>query len=150
MNIYEGDLKIILTENGATCSYMDGQPVMDAGLENSANISLFTRNKSRATNREWYGNKFFRGERQIGSDFEAATDQPITLSSINRVERASNSALRSSAYGTVETDVVNPNGSQYNVTVKLTPPAADATTLLLARYGGAWVQQITDPAYRRV
>ena len=63
---YQGDPKIILTENGATLKFVGGQPVMDRGLENFALISLLTKTG-------WAGNFFIRAEAdKIGSDFEEA------------------------------------------------------------------------------
>ena len=48
---FDGDPKLILTQNGATLQYLGGQPVLDRGVENQATIALFTAPG-------WCGNKF--------------------------------------------------------------------------------------------
>lgn len=143
MDIFQGDPRLFLTADGSSLKFTGGQPVMDRGLENLALISLFTR-------QGWPGNDLLRdpGER-VGSDFEEATEQPITLQALNDIRDAAEKALINPAFGRVTVVVENPNSYRLNITVRLEPPGRDIKTLLISKNGLNWVAQSLDPAHGR-
>lgn len=129
----QGDPLILIGQNGAAITWVDGQPVMDQGLENSALIALFTA-------RGWAGNKFLSPDEQIGSDFEESARGPLTRSKLAAIEQAAVAALSGSLYQ-VGAEASNPSGHRVDITVTLKPPGADLQTLLLSRNGQNWLNQ---------
>lgn len=121
---------------------------MDAGLENYAIISLFTR-------KGYWGNKLVSDpNKKIGSDFEDIAELPITVSNMNRLKRAAESALSgmvtSGAAESVDVTVSNPSGYKKSVSVLITPPGGrDAVSVLLSKNGKNWEFQADNPAYNR-
>ena len=55
-NRFQGDVAVSITEDGAKMKFINGQPVMDQGLENAVLISLFTK-KGYFENRGRQGSK---------------------------------------------------------------------------------------------
>ena len=142
-DIFSGDPRLFLSENGSRFIFRGGQPVMDRGLENLALISLFTR-------RGWPGNVLFSDiNQQIGSDFEEVANQPITLSMLNDVAQAAERALDNPAFGNVIVTVENPNSNRLNVTILIQPPGRDSMVLILSRNGDNWIAQKLEPAEGR-
>jgi len=131
---FQGDPKLSMTNNGAVLTFLGGQPVMDGGIENFINISLFTRPG-------WCGNDLFEQAQQIGSDFEASTEQAITLNSLVNIERSAQLALKSELFGDIEASASNPISSKINVEIILRPPGYDEQKLLLSRDGQKWIIQ---------
>lgn len=141
---FEGDPRLILTVNGSTLKFVGGQPVMDRGLENLVLISLFT-------TPGWAGNTLFRDVNQkIGSNFEIAANQPITLQSLNDIRDAAEKALNDPVFGKVTVAVGNPNGYRVDVNIIIEPPGEDIQKLLVSKNGINWQSQIIDPAHRRL
>lgn len=139
----QGDPRLILGPDGAYLQFVGGQPLMDAGLENLALISLFTAPG-------WCGNTFMNLNSQIGSDFEAACDQPITRAALNQIRNAAERALKHSAFGQVDVTVTNPDGYRLSIQIRITPPGSNPQEILLQKNGGNWKYQAHDPAYRRI
>ena len=143
-DIYQGDPRLVLNEAGSSLVFVGGQPRMDAGLENLALISLFTR-------QGWSGNVLLTDpDQKIGSDFEVAAEQPITLSALNDIRNAAEKAMDNQAFGTVTATVTNPVNDVLDITILIDPPAANPGQLRLTREGGNWLLQSIDPAYRRI
>lgn len=145
---YQGDPKLILTEEGADLVYKGGQPEMDRGLENAALISLHTRPG-------WAGNVLFRkASEQLGSKYEAANEAPITLTAFNNIRNAAKSALQwmidSKVASTVEAKTNNPTGKKMVTVVLIKPPSQDPLILLQTKNGLNWISQKLDPANLRV
>ncbi len=142
-DVYQGDPRIFINENGAYFNFVGGQPTMDRGLENLAIISLFTESG-------WVGNILFTEiDQQAGSDFEKISRQPITLQMINDLRNAAEIALDNPAFGNISVTIDNPSGYRLNVTITLSPPGQDIKTLLLTKNGLNWIAQALDPAYLR-
>ena len=142
-DIFSGDPRLFLSENGSRFIFRGGQPVMDRGLENLALISLFT-------GRGWVGNTLFSDiDQQIGSDFEEAANQPITLSMLNDVAQAAERALANPAFGNVIVTVENPNSNRLKVTILIQPPGQDSRVLILSRNSDNWIAQKLEPAEGR-
>lgn len=144
MDIYQGDPRLILTENGSKIIFIGGQPVMDQGLENLALISLFTK-------RGWVGNIFFKNpDEKIGSDFEESFNQPITLNALNDIRDAAEKALDNPAFGNVTATVLNPESNRITVKILIQPPGQDVFELIITKHGLNWIAQANNPAYIRV
>lgn len=144
VDVFQGDPRLILDVDGSRLQFTGGQPLLDPGVENLALISLFT-------SRGWPGNDLFADpNQQIGSDFESAARQPITIQSLNDIRDAAEKALDNPAFGKITVDVSNPTGSRIDVKIVIEPPGADLMTLLLTKHSLNWQLQATSPAYRRI
>ena len=71
--MYDGDVRLANTEDGGAIEFRAGQPVMDAGLETAAYISMFTASG-------WWGND--SGD-DTGSSLEQILSAPLTTATIN-------------------------------------------------------------------
>jgi len=129
------DPRLILSPDGSRLQFINGQVLIDDGLENQALISLFT-------GRGWCGNKFLPVK--IGSDFEDECNKPITRQQINRIRIAAERALACQAFGRVTVTVTNPVGHRVNVTALV---EQTGQRLTLTRIGQSWQFQAESPAY---
>ena len=113
-DIFQGDPRLFLTEDGASLTFLSGQPAMDVnGYINTALISLFTR-------RGWCGNAIFEDVNQhIGSDFMAEVEKPITSKSLPNIKQIAEQVLKSELYKRAEVEVVNPVGYRLDVSILL-------------------------------
>ncbi len=117
---------------------------MDSGLENQAQISLFTAEG-------WAGNFLFDdADQHIGSDFEEIARQAITLSGLALIEKSAERALDSDIFGTVRAVVTNPQSWQRDVLINIQPPGEDRQTILLTSNGQNWINQDEDPAHKKI
>jgi len=147
-NKYEGDPRLILTENGADLVFHGGQPVMDQGIENAALISWFTAPG-------WVGNLFLQDKNQkVGSDFESIATGTITVTKLNDIqnsgERAWQRLIDSGLASSVIVRARNPEGNKTEVAGLIEPPGKDLQILLATKYGANWIAQKEDPAYKRI
>ena len=143
-DIYQGDPKIIIEEDGAELKFVAGQPVMDQGLENLAIISLLTRPG-------WVGNDLFDdADQKIGSDYEDSANSAITLSSINKITDAVEKALDNDAFGKTTIDVSNPVSNRIKTNILIDPPGNDIFELVISRNGLNWQAQKINPASERI
>lgn len=132
---FQGDPKLYLTPSGVDMVFSGGQPIMDAGLENLAGISLFTAPG-------WWGNSLTTNEdEKIGSDFEETARGAITLTKINDIKQSAENSLSNPAFGTVEADVTNPVNWRIDMKASISPPGQDAGELALTRNGQNWINQ---------
>ncbi len=143
MQIYQGDPALSLTNNGAELTFKGGQPVMDQGLENQVQISLFT-----AVG--WPGNFLLPENGQIGSNFETQARGPITLSSLAELEKTAIAALEDSIFGNIEAQAINPDSDRVTMEIKIEPPGRDNDTILLVRNGQNWINQAVNPVSERL
>ena len=142
-NRYEGDPKIIITENGWTLQYKGGQPVMDQGLENLANIALLTKPG-------WCGNIFLPQDSKIGSDLRDTAAGAITISKLNDIRQSAEKALKSKSFGSVTATVTNPNANYVKIVSLINPPGRDSQQIIIQQNGQNWINQADNPAYRMV
>ncbi len=148
-NRFSGDPAVSITPDGAKMSFIGGQPVMDQGLENAAQISLFTKKK-------YWGNILETEEsKKIGSDFQAQCMEPITeLKSINAVTDAANKALKwmldIKLANEITVTVTNPRTDNLTTKIIITPPGRDSKTLLFLKNGLNWISQAVNPAHERM
>lgn len=134
---YGGDPRLTLSPEGADLTYVDGQPVMDAGLENYVLISLFTRPG-------WCGNLLLSPAQRIGSDFEEACAKPITLTGLADIANAAERALKSDYFTSVKVTITNPQANWLSLVITL-----GGRTVTLDRRGLLWQAQADDPAHGR-
>lgn len=135
INRFQGDPKIFLTANGSSLKFISGQTVMDAGLENLVNISLFTKDG-------WWGNSLTdKNDENIGSDFEKTSRGSITLSKLNDIKQSAERALKNPAFGKITTEVLNPISYSLNIINRIEPPGNDIQELRVSRNGQNWQNQ---------
>ena len=141
---FQGDPKLILTDDGVDIKYSGGNPIMDAGLENLAQISLLTAPG-------WWGNSLLDNDDQkLGSNFEEVANGILNLQKLNDTEQAAEAALDNPAFGKVTPIVTNPADSTLQAKILIEPPGQDIETIILTRNGINWQNQAIDPAYRRI
>lgn len=141
---FQGDPKLILTDDGADILYSGGNPVMDAGLENLAQISLLTAPG-------WWGNSLLDDDDQkLGSNFEEVANGILNLQLLNDISQAAEAALDNPAFGKVTSTVTNPADSTIKIENLIEPPGQDIETIILTRNGINWQNQAIDPAYLRI
>lgn len=143
---FQGDPAIKITENGATLKFIDGQPVMDRGLENAVLISLFTKP-------DWWGNILESDpNKKIGSKFERERTI-VDVDTLNDVFDDATQALKplkdSGLVESFDINVSNPYTNHIYVTIKIKPPARNEIELLFIKNGVNWISQATDPAHER-
>ena len=142
---FEGDPKMVLTENGSNLIFRGGQPEMDQGLENAVMISLDTR-------KGWCGNVFFKKpSEKIGSDYEENNEQSITVTSLNENRMAAEKALQwfinDGIFNSVDVKVINPTFNSKEVIILVSPPPQ---VLKLSKSGVNWQLQKVNPANLRI
>jgi phage gp46-like protein len=143
-DIFSGDPKITIGPDGATLTFIGGQPVMDQGFENQVIIALFTEEG-------WAGNALFRDpDQRIGSDFLKATRQPITLRGLTDIEQAAVRALQSPIFGRVTAEAINPSSDKLLISIIIEPPGQNSAQIILTRNGVNWQAQAINPAHERV
>jgi phage gp46-like protein len=145
---FQGDPKLTLNEEGSALTYVGGQPVMDGGIENAIFISLFTEPG-------WAGNYLLQDENQkIGSRFEAALRQPLTISALNDIRDAAEKALNwmvdSGLASRVTASVSNPSDNRVQVVIVVEYPGKDLDAFLALKNAQNWIIQKIDPANLRV
>lgn len=132
---FQGDPRLIMHNSGVTLDFLGGQPDMDQGFENQAQIALFT-------SPGWWGNLLTDNpDEKIGSNFEEQARGAITLSKLNDIKQSGESALASPAFGNVEMTVTNPEHWRIDATTLIQPPGQDVQELLISRNGQNWINQ---------
>lgn len=132
---FSGDPKLYLTPSGVDMSFEGGQPVMDAGLENLAGISLFTAPG-------WWGNSLSSKEdEQIGSDFEETARGSINLQKLTDVKQSAEKALTNPAFGNAVATVTNPVNWRIDARFLITPPGKGVQELRFTRNSQNWQNQ---------
>lgn len=145
---FDGEPKLIMTPDGTTIEINGGQPVMDAGLENAALISLFT-------DPNWWGNQYLDGEFRIDdADFSGIVSGPITRTTFVQAESEAKRALQwmvdKGIASEIEATVSNRSGTGVDLEVTVRAPTGTRETLALRRYGSNWIRQADDPASARL
>lgn len=147
-NIYDGDPRLFLDQDGAYLDFVDGQPIMDAGLENTAIIPLFTRRLSRDNKKPWVGNIVFDDANvHLGSDFLDGFEKPITFGRLEDDKKRAKKALQffidSGLAKDVNVEVTNPSTYRIDVRIQILPPDID---LAFVKNGANWIIQGGSPA----
>lgn len=129
---FQGDPKLFITPDGVDFEVKGGQPAMDAGFSNQAQISLFT-------SPGWWGNLIDGNE--YGSDFEQTAQGPITLTRLEDIRQSGIRALQYQAFGNIDGQVVNPTSSLLRATFTVSPRGRDARDIIFTRNGQNWINQ---------
>lgn len=145
---YDGEPRLIPTANGTTIEIRGGQPVMDAGIENAALISLLTEPG-------WFGNEFLDAEYRVGdSTFSQVCEGAITRSTFITAEKEAIRALGwmvdDGIASEIQATITNPNGITIDSEVTIVRPDATTEEIALLKYGPNWTRQGTDPASARL
>lgn len=146
-NRFQGDPAIKITERGAHMLFIGGQPVMDQGLENAAQISLFTK-------LGWWGNTLISDpNRKIGSSFQE-NRTIVEIQTLNDYRDAADAALKwmkdVGLASKIEIEVMNPYTDHIYTTIKIYPPGQDAEELIFLNNGLNWIYQAGNPANERL
>lgn len=142
IDIFDGDPALQITPDGADLIFVDGQPIMDRGLENQAIISLFTEPG-------WIGNSLVQTPQgKIGSNFVKKARGPITMKTLNDVRQAAMQALDLPVFGEILAQISNPTAQILKANITIKHPRGMLRDLLLTRSNGNWIYQRTQPANR--
>ena len=145
-NRFQGEPAVTLKNGGASMQYISGQPVMDQGLENTTQISLFTKPG-------WWGNVLFSDpNKKIGSTFQEI--RPIIdIQTINDYTDAADDALswmkKVKLASKIDIEVTNPYNDQIRTKIIITPPGQNINELLFTSNGLNWIAQANNPAHAR-
>jgi hypothetical protein len=139
MTIQEGDPKMFLTVDGMDLNFVEGVPLMEAGLENVAIITL-------GTEANFALNKVARnGYEAVGSTFIEESKKAITANQIRIVEDAAERgfdfAVESGLIKAALAELVYAESVGYQIRITLTPPTGADTILVYSRNGENWVYQ---------
>lgn len=125
--------RLYLTADGSEIDFVGGVPRIDPGLENSAEIQLFTE-------LGWAGNMLMPDSGfAVGSDFEKTASGTLTMAKLNNIRNSAERAL--SGLGKATAEVSNPRGSGLSVKIRVEPPSRDPQVLALSRLGTNWLSQ---------
>lgn len=70
-SIYDGDIALVSTADGADLTFENGQGRMDAGLYTAVYAAMFTR-------RGWWGNRVVDEDEQLGSRIDELLERNLT------------------------------------------------------------------------
>ena len=121
---YEGDVKLVQTDDGGDIEFVAGQPVMDQGLETAVYISLFSG--------DWWGNAISEQNEKLESNLEEiynrnlsnktrldaeeyvrkALEWMISLGIAKRIDVSA--SLPTPGWLGLEITIIEPNGSEQN------------------------------------
>jgi phage gp46-like protein len=86
MSRYDGDVRVMQTEDGGAIAFRGGQPDMDQGLSTAVYLSLWTEEG-------WWGNSVAAPREEIGSECEALESEPLSNKVRQDYEEAARQAL---------------------------------------------------------
>lgn len=148
-DIFDGDLRLFLDDEGADIRYIGGQPIMDRGLKTTTFVSLFTERTGEHSNQKGYWGNLLSDdpETSIGSDYVAnVRNQPITLKKLAQLEQNAGKALNAPVFGAVESTVSNPTANRLDITILIKAPADTFNLLLQTANGLNWVLEAEGDA----
>lgn len=145
---FDGEPRVVLDAGGADIEINGGQPVMDAGVENAALISLLT-------DPGWFGNTFLEAEYRVGdSTLTEVLGGALTKTTFSRAEGEAKRALQwmldEGIASEIRASFANRAGTGVDADVTIVRPNGDERAVSLRRYGPNWIRQGTDPASARL
>lgn len=154
ITLFQGDPKVFMDARGSRLEWIGGQSIMDAGWENAVFISLFTTLEPKNSPRGWAGNYLFEDQNVwIGSRYEAALAESITITSLNtardEAQKALDWMLNTNLASEIIVDVTNPITDRIETLIRIRPPDLPVQELLLIKNGVNWIFQLKDPAAGR-
>jgi phage gp46-like protein len=144
---FQGDPAVKITADGAKMYFIDGQPIMDQGIENAVQISLYTKPG-------WWGNALIREvDKKIGSNHE----QQRTIIDVDTITDITNDARDALKWmynvklaSNIEITVTNPDQNHIQEYIRIYPPGQDIRELLFFSNGILWINQAINPAHERM
>lgn len=145
---FDGEPRLIMSANGTTIEIHGGQPVMDAGIENAVQISLFT-------DPGWFGNLYLDPEYRVGdSTFGQVCEGTLTKTTFVQAENEAKRALKwlvsDGLASEIVASVANRQGIGVDSEVTIVRPSGDEETISHRKYGPNWIRQGEDPASARL
>ncbi|GMO30780.1 MAG: hypothetical protein Pg6A_20240 [Termitinemataceae bacterium] len=119
-DIYEGDPRIEISNDGADLNYINGNPRMEKGLQNEILISLFTKEG-------WCGNVFL--SENIGCNLQDLCQGDISVQKLALIESAVLAALQNRHISAIDIQATNPNGNVVKIVINITPSETINITL---------------------
>jgi phage gp46-like protein len=146
--VFEGQPRIVIGEDGADCPFVNGQPVMDQGLENAVLLSLFGGS-------DWVGNSLQdKDSQKYNGHFIKASRGAVTVSNLNARRVAAQADLawliKEQLVSQVDVYVQNPSGNSVVTVILLYKPDDAPVALQLSQNGVNWNYQAVNPAYMRL
>jgi hypothetical protein len=141
IDIYQGEPKIFIDENGTYITVLNGQPIMEQGFENDFLIDLIVPS-------DWFANKFLEsiGEPVIGSDFEKKCAQPINLQTFNdirnEIQKVISRYKKDSIIKDIKIDITNPEKNTLSVSINIVTKTGVMSKIDLVKNGANWKAQI--------
>jgi len=148
--VWDGEPRMCMVDGGVDWEVRGGQPVMDAGIENWALISLFTESDP-----YWWGNYVLDGEYRLGdSNFVAILKDSITRTGLIDADKEVRRALELMKEKRIASEIkaelaINEQGG-LDLVVQVYGPVSTLLNLLIQKHGLNWVMQATDPANERL
>lgn len=137
----QGDLKLLLTEEGVDLDFNGGQPTMDPGLGTAVILTLLSASG-------WAGNALLPASQQVGGNFEEVINQPLQLSTLVKAENTAKTDLewliKAGVAEDVRVTVSNPVDNFIEVVVLVIPPGGSAQEIQLTKNGENWILQTTE------
>lgn len=145
---FQGDPYVYMTSNGLAMKFVDGQPIMDQGFENSVLLSILL-------TEDWPLNPLLPAEAQlIRSKFLTAVKSAITSDTLNNARTGLNNDLAflvSKGYASrIQVDVTNPTGYITEAKIFIYLPNGDAVEIMARNNGANVFLQATYPANERI
>ena len=138
----QGDIKLILGEDGVDIDLRGGQPIMDTGIGNAVILSLLTEGG-------WAPDGLLEPTARFGGRFMAETRKPLQASRLAALQNAAIADLEwmmaEGVASNIQVIVRNPEHRRLEVAVMVWPPGQDAQVVLLSKYGQNWTSQELDP-----
>lgn len=143
----QGDLAIFIDDNGGNIQNINGEPLMDGGIETSAILSLFGTNDP-----DTWLNEYLTGSEKYTAEFYAFMQaNPITLKNLLTAQEF---ALRDLQWlkddgvaDEIIVEITTFEKNRINMTIGI---YANKETILENTYQVNWGYQIDDPVHNRI
>jgi phage gp46-like protein len=135
---FDVDPKLELEFDGSFLDVLGGQPIMDRTLWNATLISLNTRSDP-----AWPGNSLIDDpDEQVGSDFEANTEENLSVQMLNRTKGAAARALawlkKEKLVDETVIEVINPKNHNLEITIEHVKDGAKILKMVLLKNETRW------------
>jgi len=131
---YDGDLKLIPTDDGGDILLQNGQPVMEQGLSTAVYITLFSG--------DWWANAVSEEAEKLGSELETVFSRTLSNQTRLDAEEYARQALKwmldSGIAVSIEVEATILAGGTLGLSVRITQPDETVEEL---RYQVNWANQ---------